>query len=126
MANLFVEIEIIVYKEIVGDPVFGIYDDEGQIQDEGNDFAVKDILMEVNLELHNSRVGNHGASWAFVKTGPIKATRWGINWRPPGFKEEHMYFNIRLLALYPRWNKTIFSSQGKVEEVPGMDRFRDS
>ena len=43
MANLFVEIEIIVYEEIVGDPVFGIYDDEGQIQDEGNDFAVKDV-----------------------------------------------------------------------------------
>ena len=75
--------------------------------------------MEVNLELHNSRVGNHGASWAFVKTDPIKATRWGINWRPPGFKEEHMYFNIRLLALYPRWNKTIFSSQARMDLLFG-------
>ncbi|WZZ16840.1 hypothetical protein YC2023_109929 [Brassica napus] len=75
--------------------------------------------MEVNLELHNSRVGNHGASWAFVKTGPIKATRWGINWRPPGFKEEHMYFNIRfffyLMQLFHGEAQHLFTDMPKGE-----------
>ncbi|KAF3531844.1 hypothetical protein DY000_02041722 [Brassica cretica] len=84
---------------MVGDPVYDIYDDEGRIQDESNDVEVKDvgswreevllqkILVEVNLELHNSRFGNHGASWAFVKTDPIKATTHHRN-------KEHMYFNL--------------------------------
>ncbi|KAL0690192.1 hypothetical protein Bca4012_089870 [Brassica carinata] len=114
MANFFVESEVIVYKEIVGDPVYDIYDDEGRIQDESNDVEVKDvgswreevvlqkILLEVNLELHNSRFGNHGASWAFVKTDPIKATTHHRN-------KEHMYFNLRLITLFKVEQNYIFS-----------------
>ena len=33
MENLFVESEVIIYKEIVGDPIFDVYNEEGGIQD---------------------------------------------------------------------------------------------
>ena len=31
MENLFLENELIFYKEIVGDPIFDVFDDESQI-----------------------------------------------------------------------------------------------
>ena len=69
MKTLFVEKEVVFYIEIIGDPIFDVYEDEGKIQDEGNEFEVKGvdnwrgdlllqkILVKGNyLELHNSRV----------------------------------------------------------------------
>ncbi|KAL0713824.1 hypothetical protein Bca4012_020802 [Brassica carinata] len=83
MANLFVESEVIVYKEIVGDPIFDVYDDEDQIQNEDNEFDVQASNNEVslqkiglfavegrNLALNNSRTKDFGGNWGLKKIWP--------------------------------------------------------
>ncbi|WZZ17161.1 hypothetical protein YC2023_110250 [Brassica napus] len=43
MENLFAKSEIIIYKKIVGGPIFDVYDDGGWIHDEGSGFEVQDL-----------------------------------------------------------------------------------
>ncbi|WZY80377.1 hypothetical protein YC2023_026761 [Brassica napus] len=99
MENLFVDREVIVYKEIVGDPIFDVYDDEGWIQYSdnkldrcevnslGDDVTLEEIgfllVYGSILELSNSRSNDLGANWALLNIGPIKAFTCNRN-------EEHM------------------------------------
>ncbi|KAJ4872825.1 Uncharacterized protein Rs2_45505 [Raphanus sativus] len=88
MANLFVDSEIIVYKTIIGSPIFDLYDDDGWIQYDDKELRgqeVDKLSEEVtrqnifilvdgsNLKQGNSRFGSSGANWAFVKGDPIRA-----------------------------------------------------
>ncbi|KAF2531119.1 hypothetical protein F2Q70_00030711 [Brassica cretica] len=88
MANLFLQNEEIVYIDIVGDPIFDLYDDDGWIQYDDSEFYCQEVdklsdevirqnvffLMDgSNLKQGKSRFGSCGASWAFVKDDPIGA-----------------------------------------------------
>ncbi|KAL0900335.1 hypothetical protein Bca101_084296 [Brassica carinata] len=88
MANLFLQSEEIVYINIVGDPIFDIYDDDGWIQYDYNEIYGQEVdklsdevirqniffLMDgSNLKQDNSRFGSCGANWAFVRGDPIRA-----------------------------------------------------
>ena len=116
MANLFVESEEIVFREIRGGPIFDLYDDEGRIRDEDNDVEVKDvgswrdevlpqkILVEVNnLELNNPRFDDYGANWALTEDGPTSAFTYHRN------KEEHMDISFMMI--------TLFTVQIEVDEI---------
>uniref|UniRef100_A0A0D3E7Q2 DUF659 domain-containing protein n=2 Tax=Brassica oleracea var. oleracea TaxID=109376 RepID=A0A0D3E7Q2_BRAOL len=88
MENLFCQSEEIVYIDIVSDPIFYLYDDDGWIQYDDNEFygqVVDKLSDEVtrhnifllvggsNLRQGYSRFGSCGASWAFVKSDPVRA-----------------------------------------------------
>ena len=99
MENLFAKSEIIVYKEIVGSPIFDLYDDIGWIQYNDNKLdghevnnlgdvvfleKIRFLLVEGNsLEIGNSRSNDCGTSCALKKTGPIRASTHNRN-------DEHM------------------------------------
>ena len=85
MENLLCQSEEIVYIDIVGDPIFDLYDDDSWIQYDNNEFygqVVDKLSDEVtrhnifllvdgsNLKQSYSRLGSCGASWAFDKSDP--------------------------------------------------------
>lgn len=88
--SFFCQHEEIVYRKIVGDPIFYLYDDEGRIQFYGHKLDAQEIqnpgdevplqkirflLVEDNsLETGNSRSNDCGTSCALKKTGPIRAS----------------------------------------------------
>ena len=87
MESLFVESEQIVFREIHGDPIFDVYDDEGWIQVEENDLDDQELnnlynevllrtigflLMDgTRLGLRNSICEDYCANWAFGNNSPI-------------------------------------------------------
>ena len=109
MENLFIESEETVYIEIVGDPICDLYDDDGWIQYDVNEFygQVNDKLSDevtrqntfllvdgINLKQGNSRFGSCGASWAFVKGDPVQAFTHHRD------KEEHMDISFMIITLF--------------------------
>ncbi|KAF3505312.1 hypothetical protein F2Q69_00045785 [Brassica cretica] len=92
MESLFVESEQIVFREIHGDPIFDVYDDEGWIQVEENDLddqelnnLYNEVLLQTigfllmdgtRLGLRNSICEDYCANWAFGNNSPILTRRY--------------------------------------------------
>ena len=92
MESLFVESEQIVFREIHGDPIFDVYDDEGWIQVEHNDLddqelnnLYNEVLLQTigfllmdgsRLGLRNSICEDYCANWAFGNNSPILTCRY--------------------------------------------------
>ena len=88
---MFVESEQIVFREIHGDSIFDVYDDEGWIQVEDNDLddqelnnLYNEVLLQTigfilmngsRLGLHNSIYEDYCANWAFGNNSPILTCR---------------------------------------------------